>query len=262
MVRLAVAVSLLLSAVCAVAATASTSDAFAVTLAQQSIAALTSGTPVYDVTLNANVISILGSDGETGTGTFLAKGTTESSVNLNLSGGTRSDIRSVSNGVPAGEWSKNGATTPTHYALHNSLTDAAWFLPALSSLTQTANANFVFKYVGQEQYNGANVQHIRVFQIYTSDTSNMLQASRTSAMDFYLDAVSFLPVAVAFKAHPDADMNTDIPVAIQFGNYQVVSGIQIPFHTQRLLNGTVVLDITVTSAVVNSGLSDSQFNLQ
>jgi hypothetical protein len=262
MFRLALAVSLLLSAVCAIAATASTSDPSAITLAQQSVAALTGGAPVTDVTLNANVISVLGSDGETGTGTLLAKGTTESSVNLNLSGGTRSDIRTVSNGGPAGEWSKNGATTPTHYSLHNSLTDAAWFFPALSSLTQTANPNFVFKYIGQEQYNGTNVQHLRVFQIFPSDTSNMLQASRTSAMDFYLDAGSFLPMAAAFKVHPDSDMNTDIPVEIRFANYQAVSGIQVPFHMQRFLNGTVMLDITVTGAQVNSGLSDSQFNLQ
>jgi hypothetical protein len=57
-------------------------------------------------------------------------------------------------------------------------------------------------------------------------------------------------------------MNTDIPVEIRFANYQAVSGVQVPFHTQRMLNGTVVLDITAISAVVNSGLSDSQFNLQ
>jgi hypothetical protein len=260
--RLAVVSLLALCGVYAVAQTPSISDPFAVSLVQKSVAALTAGAAVADVTLKANVISILGSDGEIGTGTLLAKGTAESSVNLNLSGGTRSDIRNSSSGVPAGEWTKNGATTPTHYAIHNGWTDASWFFPALSSLTQTANPIFVFQYIGQEQYNGANVQHVRVFQLYPSDTRNMLQASRMSAMDFYLDAVSSLPVATAFKAHPDTDMNADIPVAVLFGNYQVVSGIQIPFHTQRSINGTIVLDITVTSAAVNSGLSDSQFNLQ
>jgi hypothetical protein len=261
MFRLAVAVSLLISAVCAVGQNPQSSDPFAVSLAQKSVAALTGGAPVVDVTLKANAISVLGSDGQTGTATLLAKGVSESRVDLSLSAWTRSDIRNASNGVPAGQWIKNGGT-PVAYATQNGWTDAAWFFPALSSLTQTVNPSFVFKYIGQEQHSGTNVQHIQVFQLYALDASNLLQTSRMSAMDFYLDGVSLLPVATAFKVHPDRDMNTDIPVEIRFGNYQVVSGIQIPFHTQRMLTGNVILDFTVTSAVVNSGLSDVQFNLQ
>ena len=261
MFRLAVAVSLLISAVHAVGQNVQSSDAFAVSLAQESVAALTGGAPVADVTLKASAISILGSDGETGTATLSAKGLSESRIDLSLSAWMRSDIRNGSTGVPSGQWIKNGGT-PVAYAAHNSWTDAAWFFPALSSLTQAANPNFRFQYVGQEQHSGTSVQHIRVFQIYPQDANNMFQASRMSLMDFYLDSVSLLPVAAAFKVHPDTDMNTDIPVEIRFGNYQTVSGIQIPFHTQRMLNGTVVLDVVVTSEVVNSGLPDSQFNLQ
>ena len=258
MFRLAVAVSLLISAVCAVGQNPQSSDPFAVSLAQKSVTALTGGVPVADVTLSANAISVLGSDGETGTATLSAKGI--SGVDLSLSAWTRSDIRNASNGVPAGEWIKNGGI-PVAYATHNGWTDAVWFFPALSSLTQTANTGYAFKYIGQEQRSGTTVQHIRVFQLYP-DASNMFQASRMSAMDFYLHAISSLPVATAFKVHPDRDMNTDIPVEIRFGSYQVVSEIQVPFHTQRMLNGNVVLDLTVTNAVINSGLSDSQFGLQ
>jgi hypothetical protein len=49
---------------------------------------------------------------------------------------------------------------------------------------------------------------------------------------------------------------------VRFAVYQQVTGIQIPFHVQRLLNGDLVLDVTVVSAVVNSGLSDAVFSLQ
>jgi hypothetical protein len=59
MPRFILAASLLLSAVSAVAASAPTSDPFAITLAQQSVAALTGGASVTDVTLSANVISDL-----------------------------------------------------------------------------------------------------------------------------------------------------------------------------------------------------------
>ncbi len=256
MFRLAVVVSLLISAVCAVAATASTSDAFAVTLAQQSVAALTGGSSVTDVTLNANVTSILGSDDESGTATLKAKGIAESRVDLSLdTSGSRSDVRNVSSSSPSGAWEKNGGN-PTSYAGHNCWTDAAWFFPALSSLTQTANANFIFKYIGQEQHGGVNSQHIQVFRL--SSQSNI---QRLSQMDFWLDAVSNLPLGVGFALHPDDDMGTSIPVEINFANYRAVSGIQVPFHVQRMLDGGVILDATVTSATLNTGIPDSLFTL-
>ena len=259
MPRLILVIALLLScSMPAAAATANGSDPFAITLAQQSVAALTGGLPVSDVTLNANVISILGSDSETGTGTFEAKGTSEGRVDLNLSGGTRTDVRNALNGIPAGAWEKNGATS-TAYAGHNCYTDAAWFFPALSSLTQTANPNFIFKYVGQEQHGGVSTQHIRVFQIGQQDNGTV---QRLSTMDFYLDATSNLPLAAALKVHADNDMNTDLATEIRFANYQTVTGFQVPFHFQRILNGGVVLDVTVTNAVFNTGLLDTSFTLQ
>ena len=109
--------------VVAVAQSLPSSDPVAVSLAQKSVAALTGGNTISDVTLSANVISTLGSDNETGTGTFWAKGTRESRVDLNLSG-TRSDVRSAANSIPAGAWAKNSGS-PTAYAQHNCWTDAA-----------------------------------------------------------------------------------------------------------------------------------------
>lgn len=231
---------------------AQSSDPTAISLAQRSIAALTGGTVITDVTITTNVISIYGSDNETGTGTFAAKGTAESRVDLNLPGGTRSDVRNLTNGLPAGTWEKNGGTA-TAYAQHNCWTDAAWFFPALSSLTQTASSNFVFKYIGQEQHGGLNVQHIRVFRV---------PAVVTTVTDFYLDVNSLLPLAIGFNLHADNDMNTNIPNEIRFANYQIVNGAEIPFHFQQISNGSVILDVTATSAALNTGLLDSLFVLQ
>ena len=256
--RLAIVVTLLVT-VGALAQNSPVSDPFAVTLAQQSVLALTGGIPLSDVTLNANAISVLGSDGGTGTATLKAKGVSESRIDLALSKWTKSDIRNALSGVPSGVWIKDGGT-PNAYAIHNSWTDAPWFFPALSSLTQTLNPNFIFKYIGQEQHSGITVQHIRVFQIVPSDTKDEFQTARLSATNFYLDSTTSLPMAESFRTHPDNDMNTDIDIEIRFGNYQAVSGVQIPFRVQRMLHGNVVLDLTVTSAVVNSGLTDVLFS--
>jgi hypothetical protein len=236
------------------------SDPQAISLAQKSIAALTGGVPISDVTLNASVISIAGSENETGTGTFRAKGAGESRVDVSLSSGTRSEVRNTSNGAPAGAWSLN-ANPSTAMVQHNAWTDAAWFFPPLSSLSQTANPQFVFSYVGQEQHDGLLVQHIRSSQFPASGTTSSPIPS-LSAMDFYLDPSSYLPLAIGFNQHADKNMGVSVPIEIRFANYQAVNGIQVPFHFQQLLNGSLILDATVTSAAFNTGLLDSTFTLQ
>ncbi len=237
------------------AQTAAVSDQQALSLAQKSITTLVGNTSLSDVRLQGNVIAIFGVDSETGTGTFEVKGTGESRVDLNLDKQVRSDVRSFTGGLPNGAWKRDAANSET-YALHNCWTDAAWFFPGLSALAQTSNSSFIFQYLGQQKHGSVNAEHLRIFQ------QGPGAIPRLSTMDFYLDAVSLLPLAVGFNQHPDNDLLTDIPIEIEFANYQPVNGVQVPFHFQKLFNGGVMLDITVTSAVLNTGLSDGVFTLQ
>jgi hypothetical protein len=243
-----------------VAAQSPSSDPMALTVAQKSLAALVGQLAGHqanlaDVTLDAEVTSSTGSETESGTGTFKARGFAESRVDLNLGGETRSDVRSASGGA----WQQNGAAAKA-YAGHNCMTDAAWFFPALSSLAQTANSSYVFKYIGVEEHDSVNTQHIQVFQAFPQDSTGVLQ--QLSTMDFYLNAASGLPVAVVFQTHADNNLKVNIPTEVSFSNYQTVSGIQIPFSFQKTLNGNVVLSAQVTSAVINTGLTDNLFSLQ
>src|SRR5258708_30404892 len=90
--RLAVAVVFLLSAISAVAQNPPASDPFAISLVQKSMTAM-GGSAIVDATLTGNASWITGSDRETGTVTFYAKNIGESRADLNLSGGTRTEIR-------------------------------------------------------------------------------------------------------------------------------------------------------------------------
>jgi len=103
---------------------------------------------------------------------------------------------------------------------------------------------------------GANTQHIRVLQAFADPLWQHL-----STEDFYLDSTTLLPLAITFQVHPDLDAATDIPAEVDFANYQPVSGVLVPFHIQRQLNGGVVLDLTVGSAAFNTGLTVTTFNL-
>jgi hypothetical protein len=210
---------------------------------------------VADVTLQAEVTSMIGADPESGSGTFRAKGLGQSRVDLSFGGDTRSDIRNRIGGT----MQKNGGAAKAQ-AGHNCMTDAAWFFPALSSLAQSGNPSFVFKYIGEEEHTSVNTQHIQVSQIFPQDKSGVLE--RLSATDFYLDAASNLPVAITFQTHPDNDLNVNIITEIRFSDYRSVNGILEPFSFQQMLNGRVILEAKVTSAEVNASLPENIFALQ
>src|ERR1041385_4139227 len=251
MARSVLAVALVLFVSFFAVAQTTVSDPQAQSLAVQSIAALSGGKAISDITLNATVISILGSDNQSGTATLTAKGLSSSRIDLNLSNGEiRSDVRANANGESGGGW-KKGDGVSVAYADHNCRTDAAWFFPALSSLTQTTNPNFTFQYIGQELHGGVNTEHIRVFRQWQTALFQHL-----STIDFYLDPTSALPLAIAFQMHPDVDAAIDVPAEVRFASYRPINGVLVPFHIQKMLNGGVILDLTVTSATPNSGLPD------
>ena len=243
-----------LSSVFVFAQSVSSSSVSASQLAAQSMINMTGGANISDVTMSANVISILGSDAENGTAVLRAKGLLESRVDLTLASSSRSEARNNTNGFPGGVWRGSDGTV-YQIAAHNTWSDASWFYPALSSLSG-GNANIVFSYVGQEVHDGVAVQHITSQKIASSTLYQQL-----SVMDFYLAADTLLPVAVAFSVHPDNNMLASIPVEAVFSSYQTVGGITFPGHIQQYFQGTIRLDLIVTSMSVNSGVPDSIFTL-
>lgn len=237
------------------------SDTQAVAFVTKALAALTGGKPITDVTLTGNATRTAGSDIETGPITLEALGFTNSRMDFQGSGGNRTEIRNSSSGVPQGAWV--GPDGASHAMVgHNCMTDAVWFFPALSILSQIANANVIATYVGQETRNDASVQHVR----FTSRPQNVSAAAITFVSpliqeDVYLDSTSLLPVAFTFNSHADDDVAVQIATEIDFSGYRNMSGVAVPSKIQELLNGGLYLDISVESADLNSGLSASAFGL-
>jgi hypothetical protein len=241
--------------------TPTTSSPQAVSLAAQALAALVGTVQISDVTLTGTATRTAGSDVETGTITLKALGTTNSRMDLAESGGTRSEIRTSASGFAQGTWiGLDGTSHPM--AGHNCMTDAVWFFPAFSVLTQAASADLVATYIGQETRNNASVQHLQFEQppSVTGDPTGLVTS--LTAEDVYLDAKSFLPVAILFNTHPDSNAGTNIAVEIDFSNYQSTSGAEVPLRVQELLNNSLFLDITIQAVTLNSGLSASTFTIQ
>jgi hypothetical protein len=231
-------------------------------LLQSALAALGANTAIADVSLLGTAHYIAGSDDETGTATLKALAGGSSRVDLNLSGGTRTEIDTSASGTSAGTWS--GPDGLSHdIAFHNLLTEPAWFFPAFLVLRGLSAPGYVANYVGHETRNGRALEHLTISQasaiqvpVGGPDLRHLAQT------DLFLDSSTILPVAMTFNIHPDNNALLDIPVEIRFSDYRSVNGVQIPFHVEKFLNNSLLLDLQFQAASVNSGLSDSQFIAQ
>jgi len=201
----------------------------ALALLQNSLAALTGGQPINDVTLVGTARRIAGSDDESGSATLKALTTGETRIDLVFASGTYTEVRAFPNSGPTGSWV--GPDGVIHaISQHNLLTDSGWFFPALT-VARMASAGYAVTYVGHETIGAQAVEHLYVTRQFQATgapsnwTPDALQ--RLAAMDMYLDSTSLLPSSISFKVHPDKNDLIDIPVTVRLSDYRSISGVQI-----------------------------------
>jgi len=213
--------------------------------------ALTGGNPVNSVTENGTVTRNMGGDRQQGQITLQSSGLMTNQISVSLTRGALSETRSWENNIPSGTWTGfDGVQHPM--AQHNCWTDAVWFFPALSLLADFADPNLVFTDLGQEQYHGGSVEHIQVYRTATGwQPEELRMLARMSTVDYYLDSQSALPVAMAYANHSDSDVGIDIPVMIVYASYSSIGGIQVPLQIVRAVNGSTVLQLSISNASPN-----------
>jgi len=228
---------------------------------QRSLSQLEGNTSIADITLAGSVRRVAGSDDESGSATLKALSSGDARSDLSLSSGTLSEIYTSGSSGPAGVWSGPDGKSHT-IPFHNLLSESAWFFPAFAVSRRLSSA-YVVADVGPETHNGQQVEHISVSQNSSAVSSaGDPTFQHLTQLDFYLDSATFLPAAISFSMHPDNNARLDIPAEIDFSDYRSVSGALIPFHIQKFLNNSLLLDFQVQNAAINSGLSASEFTIQ
>ncbi len=194
-----------------------------------------------------------GSDNLQGSVTLEASSSGRSRMNLDLGSKRRTEFFSGDNDDPACTWAGDDNTT-RKVATHNCFTPGPWFFPVLSFLPALQRGNISVIYVGREVENGISLEHIRVQRVFLgkSKISGLLNHLRT--VDLYLDAGTMLPAAFKYFVHPDNDAEKDIPAEVRFSDYRDVGGIKIPFHLVRYLNGSPLLELSLDSVTLNTGV--------
>jgi hypothetical protein len=232
----------------------------ALTLLQQSLAALTGGKSITDITLSGTARLIVGPSDESGTATYTAI-SGANRLDLNLSDGAHSEVANLTSASPAGSWS--GPDGVSHPMILHNLSNQANISPVFTLAVLTATQNFVVTFVGQETKSGHTAYHLSGFQQFPQMAAKTAAVEQhLTQIDIFLDVSTSLPVALDFSTHPDNDAGLDIPVELLFSDYRPVNGTQIPFHVQKFLNNSLLLDLQFTSAQLNSGLAASSFNVQ
>ncbi len=58
-------------------------------------------------------------------------------------------------------------------------------------------------------------------------------------------------MVLAYSVQPDKGPATKIAIEIRYSDYRAVNGATIPFHIQRYVNGSLQLDIQISSAQIS-----------
>jgi len=214
---------------------------------------------VSGVVLHGTAIYTAGSDEEGGPAELESSGYFDSKVLLHMNNGDRLEILHHDSGVWAGS---DAARHPL--AAHNAMISAPWFFPALIVNGWVTDQKFSVSSLGTEQRDGASVLHLRCVRAPQgeADAATTAVIQRASAMDLFLDSTTCLAVALEFNTHPDNNALQDIPVRIEYGDYRAEGATKAPYRIQKYLQGTLLLDIAVSSVAVNPVIPSTEFSLQ
>ena len=226
------------------------------TLLAQSATALTGSTTITDVTLTGTVEWIAGSDDETGNVTY--KGLSGAyRLDMTFRNGTRSEAVSQGQDAPTGTWTGlDGVSHP--FVSQNLMTPPGWF-PVFMIGNLLSSSNSVLVYLGQETREGINLIHLQSSRAFPDLSDGSAPATqRLTLADIYLDPTTLVPVSYVYTSHPDNNSYRDIPTEVRYSNYRPFGGGQIPFHVQKYMNNSLVLDLQFQSVTLNSGMTAAQ----
>jgi hypothetical protein len=219
-------------------------------------AAFSGGRVVQKVQLTGNASWYAGSLEDSGTVTLTASADGNSQMQLNLGAtGQNTETQTGAGSDAVCQWAGSDGVAHELQA-GNCWRPALWFLPALSlhpSLLPS-NLRIVDHGMGPVGSDEKIYRHLQSQLIpNTKRLSSKIAADfmQKSITDLGLDQETLLPAALAYSVSPDNGAPVSIAVEIRYADYRTVDGVQIPFTIQRYVNGSLQLEIHLTSAQIN-----------
>jgi hypothetical protein len=209
---------------------------------------------VQSIQLSGNATWYAGSLEDTGTVSLTASTNGSSQMQLALaSTGQRTETQTGTGSSANCQWA--GADGVAHEVdLGNCWRPALWFLPSLSLYPSQLPSylGIVDLGLGTVGASANTYRHLQSQLNLTGPPGTLLtNIPQRSLTDIGLDPVSLLPAVIAYSILPDSGAPTPTAIEIHYSDYRAVNGVQIPFRIQRYVNGSLQLDILVSSAQIN-----------
>ncbi|HEY1938765.1 MAG TPA: hypothetical protein VGJ33_12585 [Candidatus Angelobacter sp.] len=205
--------------------------------------------PVSSIQLTGTANWSFGSAQETGTVALQANANGQITMTLDLPSGNRVETQNAfSESQRQCTWS--GADTVVHISpIHQCWVAAPWFLPQITMQTGAGASDDVASIIQTGNSNIIRLHHERhVMDVDNAQTAQFI--AHLSAVELDIDAVTGLPVTMAYAAHPDNDGGKDLSVEVHYSSYGNFSGVTVPTRIQKFINHALVLDLHISEVQV------------
>jgi hypothetical protein len=223
----------------------------AIAVLQKAVAAMGNTLPA-DSVATGTVTLVEGSRTEEGTIRIATRGADQTSEDITLPSGQRVVV--YSNGDAKEITGSQSANPP----LQLIVTDQCPDFPLPLILSTLNNPDEAFQYIGAETLNETSVQHIRLWNTFSSKP-RLQKLAAFSVRDIWLDTTSGLPLKLAYSRRAGGGAVPAIPIAVSFSQYTNVNGVLYPFQVNKSYNGTPWQTISIQSVSFNTGLTDAHF---
>jgi len=210
------------------------------------------GTVPSDSVATGSVVIVAGSLTTSGTVRILTRGTDQTLEQLSLPQSTVATIYSRG----AANATTNGTTQSLPLERTASCQSVAFPLPFLAATL--ANPDEAIQYVALETSGQAQLQHIRIWNTYNSNSAFQFLSDFTTT-DIWLDATTGLPKTISFIRRDGGGASPKTLLAVSYSDFRSTNAILYPNSIQVSINGTPWATTTIQSVSFNTGLTDASF---
>lgn len=205
------------------------------------------GVPVHRVDLRGMGTWHAGSEVEQGGITLSATSAGVSSLDFSPGDGSHKLTATAIGPGRECTWSKDGTSHQEGYL--NCLKPLVWFLPGITLQPDTMPSSIGIDNMGTVQLNGHSFHALKAQVVKSGLSASLLkEATKRSTMTLDLNPRTSLPAQLHYSVHPNNGAPTNIRIEIRYSDYHKVDNAEIPYHIQRFVNGSLQLDIEISSA--------------
>lgn len=229
-------------------------DARALTVMQQSFAAMGGRVPDDSVATGSITIEAGGSL-ESGTIRILTRGFDQTVEQINNPYLTKTVT--YSKGLAKHEEGEKVEEA----SLELAVSSQSSAVPILVIAAVLADSETAYEYVGEEEIAGAKAHHIRVWKTFSSKPK-WQHLAEFSKRDLWVDATSGLPIRLSHEQREAQGAADRFRYDVTCSDFRNVGGVLYPFRIERALNGTPWQTVVIDRVTFGNGLSDSDFSVR